>query len=234
VSELELGTAALTEMIQLSVFHSTVAGYTLQQLWGAVSPLQVIGFTVLFNLQQPENIKVAFKTLLMLVAFDVFQAQLLFDEMFDFEETPSFNQNFDDSGYGGSNFIEGLGSLYIIFVYTVILLLSILSTRLIFPKLLQKTKGGRWVLNKAMKVYVSVMSITFVEQAFMEFALCGTISVYTIFKDPDLMMSNSSMVFSSINAVICLISVILLPFVLLWISVVYFRGQRNANVRAVY
>jgi hypothetical protein len=66
---------------------------------------------------------------------------------------------------------------------------------------------------------------TFLAQAFMDFALMGSITVYKIIEDPELMFSNFSMAFDSVNAMIMLATVVALPGIMTCISVTYYRNK---------
>ena len=54
--------------------------------------------SVLFNILQPENAKVIQLQILKATSFDFFQTEDLFKSWFGFDDTESFNENFDEAG----------------------------------------------------------------------------------------------------------------------------------------
>ena len=52
--------------------------------------------------------------------FDVFQTDYLYAVISGFGETPYFDQVFNDSGFEGSNFIVGIGPLFIMFITFIV------------------------------------------------------------------------------------------------------------------
>ena len=72
---------------------------------------------------------------------------------------------------------------------------------------------------------------TFLAQAFMDFALMGSITVYKIIEDPELMFSNFSMVLDSVSAMLLLATVVALPGIMTYISVTYYRKKQDVKFR---
>ena len=65
----------------------------------------------------PANALSIMTMILNLAAFDFFQTDKILNGIFYFKETPSFSQIFDDAGYSGSNFIIGIGLMFIMIVF---------------------------------------------------------------------------------------------------------------------
>ena len=55
--------------------------------------------------------------ILELTNFDIFQTDWLFLQIFGFGDTESFDSVFEDNKFEGSNFIMGIGPLFIILVF---------------------------------------------------------------------------------------------------------------------
>jgi len=111
----------LKSLMSTNLILSLFVAGSLQSMWSLVNALQVIVFTVLFNLNFPENVNSTFGELISLLAFDVFQAEYLFQYIFVFTSTPAFSLHFDEVGYGSSSFIQGLGSTFIIWIGIILI-----------------------------------------------------------------------------------------------------------------
>jgi hypothetical protein len=64
----------------------------------------------------PNNALKMMNMILRLAAFDLFQTEKILNGIFHFKQTTSFSQIFEDSGYVGSNFIIGIGPMFIMMV----------------------------------------------------------------------------------------------------------------------
>ena len=63
------------------------------------------------DINMPANVLQVFQILIKLVSFDYFEPTEYYD--FGFTETQSWSPNFEWLGYGSSNFVESLGSIFI-------------------------------------------------------------------------------------------------------------------------
>jgi hypothetical protein len=106
--------------IVLTIFLSTILGY----VWGIVNGLQLITMTVLFRIRLPANVQVVFVELLKLAAFDLLQTETIYMKIFKFSETDSFSAAFDEAAFGGSNFIIGIGPMFLAMVFYAFYLLT--------------------------------------------------------------------------------------------------------------
>ena len=104
----------------LTLFTSTILCY----LWGIVNGLQLITMTCLFRIRLPTNVQVVFVELLKLAAFDLFQTETIYMKIFKFTKTESFSAAFDEAAFGGSNFIIGIGPMFLAMVFYAFYLLT--------------------------------------------------------------------------------------------------------------
>ena len=84
---------------------------------GALNAIQILVLSILFRLEIPQNMHDIMGPILKLSNFDVFQTDYLYLVIFGFGETPYFDQVFSDSGFEGSNFVVGIGPIFIMVVF---------------------------------------------------------------------------------------------------------------------
>ena len=104
----------------LTIFTSSILCY----LWGIVNGLQIITMTVLFRIRLPANVQVVFIEILKLAAFDLFQTETIYMKIFKFSNTDSFSVAFDEAAFSGSNFIIGIGPMFLAIVFYAFYLLT--------------------------------------------------------------------------------------------------------------
>ena len=85
-------------------------------LWGIVNGLQLIAMTCLFRIRLPTNVQVVFVEILQLAAFDLFKTETIYMKIFNFSETKSFSSSFDGAAFSGSNFIIGIGPMFLVMI----------------------------------------------------------------------------------------------------------------------
>ena len=89
----------------------------IQYLWGLINTLQMITLTALFTGNMPQNCKRIMIEIMHFTNLDVIDCTDAIRAVFSFRAEPGpINQNFDQAGYESSNFILGLGLLFIILV----------------------------------------------------------------------------------------------------------------------
>lgn len=93
---------------------------SLGHMIGALNAIQIIMLTILFRLSIPVNMFDIFGPLLQLSNFDVFKTDIIYEIIFGFGETEPFDQIFEEAGFEGSNFIVGIGPLFIIVVLSLV------------------------------------------------------------------------------------------------------------------
>ena len=113
--------ASLEVTIQSVMVGNTVITLFLsgvfQYLTGLIYAAQMMVFTVLFTISTPNNAKVIFVTVLKLCAFDFFYTEELYYEVLGLGPGKSFSLIFDEAEIEGSNFIVGIGSVFIYAVF---------------------------------------------------------------------------------------------------------------------
>jgi hypothetical protein len=102
----------------LTIFTSVIIFY----LWGMINGLQLIAMTCLFRIRLPANVMSVMIEILKLANFDLLRTGWLIDKIFKFSDTPSFSATFEEASYEGSNFILGIGSMFIAMVYYALFL----------------------------------------------------------------------------------------------------------------
>lgn len=113
-------TVVFSSNIVLTVFTSAVLFY----LWGMINGLQLIAMTCLFKIRLPTNVQTAFIQIMKLAAFDFLQTESLYMKIFKFSPTTPFSPSFDEAAYSGSNFILGIGSMFLMMLgYAMFLLI---------------------------------------------------------------------------------------------------------------
>ena len=99
--------------LALTIFTSIVIFY----LWGMINGLQLIAMTCLFRIRLPANVSSIMNEILKLANFDLLRTGWIIDKVFRFSETPSFSASFEQADFEGSNFIQGIGPMFIAMVY---------------------------------------------------------------------------------------------------------------------
>ena len=75
--------------------------------------LQLCALMVLFNVKTPANTKSILVKMLELSNFDIYKTEQLYNHIFSFIETEPYNQLFESAGFDTSNFIVGIGPIFI-------------------------------------------------------------------------------------------------------------------------
>ena len=95
---------------------SLVFAGVLQCLWGMINSLQIMNLAILLGIFLPENLQIILIEVTKACNFDFFNTEDLFNNVFDFKETPSFSETFEAAGIEGSNFVLSIGTLFIFIV----------------------------------------------------------------------------------------------------------------------
>ena len=129
-------------------FISLLLATALQYLWGMVNSLQLIVMGVLFDILQPENAKVIQLQILKACSFDFFYTEDLYKSMFGFKDSESFNDNFEEAGIEGSNFIIGVGPVFFFIVIFPIYMCVHKSCRYVFQDDKKPNCCSNWLQPK--------------------------------------------------------------------------------------
>lgn len=124
--------ATIKSIMAGNFFISLLLASALQYLWGMVNALQMIVFAVFFNLLMPSNVQTVEIQILKACSFDLFQTELIYTEIFGFMESDDFSEKFNLAGLAGSNFIVGIGPVFIFVVIFPIYVLIHLGMKNLF------------------------------------------------------------------------------------------------------
>ena len=168
----------------------------------------------------PANAFSIMTMILNLAAFDFFQTDKILNGIFYFKETPSFSQIFDDAGFNGSNFIIGIGPMFLMMVSYAFFL----AIRAI---VLRNCKVERKYKHKLMNSFVGQTMTVFrehkLEATCIGFILEGNIDI-TIWafvcaiyvKNNGIGMPYFSDVFSNIFSFLSIVPIFLAPLYLVY------------------
>ena len=73
----------------------------------------MIVLNVFTNCIIPQNAKIIQIELLKTVSFDIFKTENLYNEWFGFKDSPTFSDAFDEADIQGSNFVIGIGPIFL-------------------------------------------------------------------------------------------------------------------------
>ena len=69
--------------------------------------------TILFKINQTQNSRIIQSAILKLCSFDFFRTEDMYNKVFDFKESEPFNSKFESVGIESSNFILGIGPVFL-------------------------------------------------------------------------------------------------------------------------
>ena len=90
--------ASIKAMMAGNMFVSLLMAGASQYLFGMINSIQLMMLGLFFSLLQPPNAKIIQIELYKAVAFDFFQTETIYNEVFGFKESESFNDAFDEAG----------------------------------------------------------------------------------------------------------------------------------------
>ena len=179
---------------------------------GALNAIQILVLTILFRLDIPVNLHDILGPILKLSNFDVFQTDLMFAFLFGFQDSESFDGVFDDSGFEGSNFIVGIGPLFVmVVVFVVWVPLQLLLKWFVVFKKIKTSKIGKYLLTNGSRRF---QVMTFAMEGTLEigFTACITIIVASRNENTVLTFNQTGWDwFAYILAIGALISLIIAP-----------------------
>ena len=112
--------AVMAGNLALTIFFTAVIYF----LWGMINGMQVISLTSLFRVRLPPNVYTVMIQILKLSAFDLFQTEIWYKAIFKFSENQAFSPIFEEAELEGSNFIMGIGPMFMfMFFYALFLLI---------------------------------------------------------------------------------------------------------------
>ena len=164
---------AISAAVGANVLVGLFMAGALQYMWGMIHSLQMIVITALFDLYTPTNANIIMVSILQLTAYDFYQTEELYGEVLGLKQGSSLNPIFENCGFDGSNFIIGIGPLFITYI---IFPLYVLIHR-IFRYFFKDQVSYSWV-NKFLeeKNYTQAVLFFLVESC-LEIGLTGLISL---------------------------------------------------------
>ena len=161
-----------------------------------------------------------------LCAFDLFRTEEVYTKIFNFKETDSYSDSFDAASFSGSNFIIGIGTLFIFVVLFPIFILIHTICRKSF-------KG-----NQRYKFLNSFLEQKFFFVIFMIFILEGCLEIGMTCSICDLMLTEEN--FSSfaevLSTCLSLFFTLVLAVTPIWSFVVgclFHRAQKRKDMKTV-
>ena len=151
------GEATISSFIFSSSFESMLA---------LVVVLQLCTLTVLFNLKTPSNVKSILVKMLKLSNFDLYKTETIYTQVFGFLNTEAFNQLFESAGFDTTNFIIGIGPIFIsVIVFPVwrmvqLIMRWILHCSFIPSRIKRKPKPWFVVANEFIRVVCLEFSLS--------------------------------------------------------------------------
>lgn len=113
-----------------------------------INSLQIIVFAALFFAKTPKNALIIQIEILALVSFDPFNVATYMNKIlkFDLEKTPPLNSQFEEAGFDTSNFVLGIGTMFLFEI-------GLLALSLVMP-LARRWASGRkgWLVNQIKEV----------------------------------------------------------------------------------
>ena len=152
-----------------NIFISLLLASMIQYLWSMINSLQIIVLGVLLDCLQPPNAKVIQFEILKACAFDFFRTETIYRAIFDFGDSESFSDAFDEAEIQGSIFIIGIGPVFLIFAIYIVYFLVHTLFKCLF-------KGGQNRCN-CMNKFIQPKNYT---NIFIIFLLEGCIEIGTM------------------------------------------------------
>jgi len=93
---------------------------SLQMLWSLVNTLQLVTHVALFSIVLPSNLLTFYSILIEAANFELLPSESIINSILSFrEEDPSHSVNFELMGYESSNAIKNLGSVFLVFCFSL-------------------------------------------------------------------------------------------------------------------
>lgn len=150
---------------------------SMQFLWGMVNTIQMMTHLSLLSLTFPSNCLSLYKIIINIANFEFLDSEGILNKMFfnQFdEEEESFNTKFDLLGYGALNMIMNLGTGFIIFLLTMMLIFVLI----VFYRFLTALP---WIFGKFFKkLYKSMVynaAIRYMTEAYLELTLTAFVNI---------------------------------------------------------
>ena len=199
--------ASIKAMMAGNMFVSLLMAGALQYLFGMINSIQLMMLGLFFSLLQPPNAKIIQIELYKAVAFDFFQTETIYVEVFGFKDSESFNDAFDEAGVQGSTFIIGIGPIFFFII--------------IFPVFIFFHQFVSWLFKgeqkiKCIKNYIKpknylVIAVVFIIESSLELLMTSCICILMMREER---VSTAAEVFSTILTILILVALAITPIYL--------------------
>ena len=88
----------------------------MQKLWGTIRSTQTIIYPTLTNIPLVFHVHLFVKGVMEFATIDVLNIATFYQDHFDMEPTPAFNQKFNELGIETKNFLQNSGSFFAILI----------------------------------------------------------------------------------------------------------------------
>ena len=174
----------------------------MEKLWVMVNGLQMIVLIPLIPVSIPANGQMFIVSLIDIACFDLVPVDLIWPHIFDFQDSDSFNFEFETAGYESGYLAENMGTN---FVFTHFFAVGLMFTLLFF---LLRNKGRRLerIYRGFKKRFLWNAIVIFFMEAYIEMGLCSFAVINRWYWDPaGDFNNNSNMVYAVLFAsIICL------------------------------
>ena len=210
----------LSVVIGSSTIISIFLSIVFYLLIGMVNGLQMISLTALFRIRMPPNVLGIIIKILKLANFDFWQTENIYTAIFNFSDTESFGPTFENAGFEGSNFINGIGTMFAFMAFYALFLIIRLFVIIFCKNKFCARKIRPWFTSHIPEVTI----ITFILEGKIDISLYSFICAIYVSKEG--MGTTRGDVFSNVLAFIMLLPLVYAPFHMLWRACLY-RNKMN-------
>lgn len=188
-------------------------------LMGMVNGMQIQALTCLFRIRLPTNAMSIMIMILNLAAFDMFNTEIIYNKIFNFQETESYTPIFEQASFTGSNFIIGIGPMFgTMIIYALFLIVRKLVVRCL--------KGRNQFCDKNIVPWfenhnIELTCLTFILEGNLDISFWAFISALNVKKYG--IGSRGSNVFSNLCAFVILFPLAYAPIHLLVRSIQHIK-----------
>ena len=179
---------------------SLVLASALQYLWGMVNSLQIMVLGMFFKLLFPANSAIIQTEILKSCAFDFFHTEIYYQEIFNFKDSDSLTELFEDAEISGSIFIIGIGP---VFIFITLFPLYILSHKMA-NYLCKGETTCKCCQNFLGPKNFSIIAMAFLLEGCLELGLTASICVLMVSIFDSLNLISFSVTFCIVDNLTCM------------------------------
>ena len=144
-----------------------------------------------------------------MLSFDAFETEELILYIFNFPETESFNQIFEEAGMEGTNFFALIGPLFMMMlIYTVYMIIQLMLRYVYWDQ-----EANKCIMKIVRNKYHSVIITRFILESCIELLISACIAIYAQAQN----VGTVQEVISVISAYLCGMGLILVPVYLYFV-----------------